>query len=107
MTKEKDGLITAIVQFPLVAGASIDEVKRGIIEVAPYFRKPAGLLRKYFLLSEDGATAGGVYLWASRQQARDFSETTVRAMIKKRFHVDPSISYFETPVVVENEFGDL
>jgi len=61
-----------------------------------------GLLRKYFIVSADGATGGGVYLWTSGQRARDFSEATIRPMIKERFHVEPSITYFETPVIVDN-----
>jgi hypothetical protein len=95
-------MTTAIIQFPLPSGAPADVVKDGFLEVAPFFKGPPELLRKYFLLSHDGATGGGVYLWTSRQAAHDFSETTIRPMIKEKFHVEPSISYFETPVIVDN-----
>jgi len=95
-------MTTAIIQFPLPPGAPIDAVKSGFLEVAPFFQGPPGLLRKYFLLSDDGATGGGVYLWTTRQTAQDFSETTIRPMIKEKFHVEPSITYFETPVIVDN-----
>ena len=77
-------------------------MKSGSLEVAPFFQRPPGLVRKYFLLSDDGATGGGVYLWSSRQTAHDFSEGTIRPMIKEKFHVEPSITYFETPVIVDN-----
>ena len=96
-----------IIQFPLPPGAPVDAVKSGFLEVAPFFKSPSGLLRKYFLLSDDGATGGGVYLWASRQAARDFSEGTIRPMIKEKFHVEPSIAYFETPVVVDNVSSEI
>ena len=95
-------MTTAIIQFRLPPGAPTDAVKNGFHEAAPFFRGPPGLLRKYFLLSEDGAIGGGVYLWDSPQRARDFSEATVRPMIKQKFNVDPAITYFETPVVVDN-----
>ena len=95
-------MTTAIIQFPLPPGAPIDAVKNGFLELAPFFQSPPGLLRKYFLLSDDGSTGGGVYLWTSRQTAQDFSETTIRPMIKEKFHIEPSITYFETPVVVDN-----
>jgi hypothetical protein len=102
LAKNMKTTTTAIIQFPLQPGAPIDAVKNGFLEVAPFFQGPPGLLRKYFLLSDDGATGGGVYLWSSRQTARDFSEGTIRPMIKERFHVEPSITYFETPVIVDN-----
>ena len=95
-------MTTAIVQFPLPPGASIDAVKSGFLELAPLFQTPPGLLRKYFLLSTDGVTGGGVYLWTSRQTAQEFSETNIRPMIKEKFRVEPSITYFETPVIVDN-----
>ena len=95
-------MTTAIVQYRLPPGAPIETVKSGFLEVAPFFQRPPGLVRKYFLLSDDGATGGGVYLWNSRQTAHDFSEGTIRPMIKEKFNVEPSITYFETPVIVDN-----
>ena len=95
-------MTTAIIQFPVPPGTSVDEIKHGFLEVAPFFQSPPGLLRKYFIFSSDSATGGGVYLWNSRQMARDFSEATIRPMIKERFHVESSITYFETPVIVDN-----
>ena len=96
-------MTTAIIQYPLPPGAPMDAVKSGFLEVAPFFQSPPGLLRKYFLLSDDGARGGGVYLWTSRQTARDFSEGTIRPMIKEKCHVEPSITYFETPVIVDKQ----
>jgi len=65
-------------------------------------RSQAGGRRPRATVVDDGATGGGVYLWTSRQTAHDFSEATIRPMIKERFHVEPSITYFETPVIVDN-----
>jgi hypothetical protein len=100
-------MTTVIIQFPLPPGAPREAVKNGFLEVAPFFKTPSGLLRKYFLLSEDGATGGGVYLWNSRQVAHDFSERTIRPMIREKFHVDPSITYFESPVIVDNVSAEI
>jgi hypothetical protein len=107
MTENKKTMTTAIIQYSLPPGAPVDAIKSGFLEVAPFFQGPPGLLRKYFLLSADGATGGGVYLWTSRQTARDFSEGTIRPMIKEKFHVEPSITYFETPVVVDNVSSEI
>jgi hypothetical protein len=100
-------MTTTITQFPLPPEVSADALKSGFLEVAPYFKNPLGLIRKYFLLSGDHAIGGGVYLWDSRQNARDFSEGTLRMMIKEKFHVDPSITYFDAPVVVDNVSSEI
>jgi hypothetical protein len=65
-------MITSITRFQLPSGIPTEPVKSGFLEVAPKFKHPAGLLRKYFLISADGKT-GGVYPWNSMEEARTFS----------------------------------
>jgi len=84
-------MITSITRFQLPAGIPTEAVKNGFREVAPHFKHPSGLLRKYFLISEDANTGGGVYLWDSMEQARTFSEGVLRPMIRNKFKVEPCI----------------
>lgn len=100
-------MTTSITRFQLSPGIPIEAVKNGFLEVAPKFRHPAGLLRKYFLISEDGKTGGGVYLWNSMEEARTFSEGVLRKMIRDKFQVEPSIEYYEAPVVVDNVTSEI
>ena len=95
-------VITAIVRFPLPASVTADQYREMCRHAAPDFRKPAGLLSKQFLLAEDGRGGGGVYLWESREAAEAFYTAGFRALIRERFGVEPQITYFETPVVVDN-----
>ena len=99
-------MITAIVRFPLKPGTTLEDAKALFEGSAPKYRAAPGLVRKYYLFGEDG-TGGGVYLWTSRQSARDFSEGTIRPMVKEKFHVEPSIAYFDTPVVVDNVSSEV
>ena len=100
-------MITSITRFQLPAGVPTEAVKNGFREVAPHFKHPSGLLRKYFLISEDAKTGGGVYLWDSMEQARTFSEGVLRPMIRSKFKVEPSIEYYETPVIVDNVTSEI
>ena len=100
-------MTTSITRFQLPPGVPIEAIKNGFREVAPKFKEPPGLLRKYFLISEDGKTGGGVYLWKSMEQARTFSEGVIRPMIKDKFKMDPSIEYYESPVVVDNLTSEI
>ena len=99
-------MITSIARFQLPPGIPTEAVKKGFVEVAPEFKHPSGLLRKYFLISEDGKT-GGVYLWTSMEQARTFSEEVLRPMIRDKFQAEPSIEYYDAPVVVDNVTSEI
>ena len=100
-------MITSITRFQLPPGIPSEAIKKGFLEVAPRFRQPSGLLRKYFLISEDGKTGGGVYLWKSLEEAHTFSEGVLRTMIRDKFQVEPSIEYYEAPVVVDNITSEI
>ena len=100
-------MTTSITRFQLPSGIPAEAVKNGFLEVAPKFKHPAGLLRKYFLISEDGKTGGGVYLWSSLEGARNFSEGVLRKMIRDKFQVEPSIEYYEAPVIVDNLTSEI
>ena len=52
-------MITAIVQFQLPAPVSLQEATRMFESTAPKYQNLPGLIRKYYLRSEDGRTAGG------------------------------------------------
>ena len=100
-------MITSIIRYQLPAGVPTEAIKHGFLEVAPKFKQPAGLLRKYFLISQDARTGGGVYLWNSMAEARSFSEGVLRAMIQEKFRVEPTIEYFDAPVVVDNVTAEI
>ena len=71
-------------------------------ESAPKYRNLPGLIRKYYLRAEDGRTAGGVYLWESRAAAEAAYSTEWREHVAKLFGVAPEITWFDTPVIVDN-----
>ena len=96
-------MITSITRFPLTTGLQRDALKQDLEAVAPQFKTIPGLIRKYFLLADDGSACGGVYLWESMAEARAFSEGPLRAMIRQKFSVDPQINYYETPIIVDGE----
>ncbi|BAC90686.1 YdhR family protein [Gloeobacter violaceus] len=99
-------MITAIVQFSLPRALTRAEVKDLFAQVAGQFRGVPGLVRKYFLLSEDGTTGGGVYLWESRQAAERFYAGGLLRQIAEQYGSEPSVFYFESPVIVDNTVAE-
>ena len=100
-------MITTIVQIKRSSPMSLDEAREVFLSTAPKYRDVAGLIRKYYLLSEDGNTAGGVYLWESREAAEAMYKTEWFAFIREKYGVDPEVTYFESPVVVDNLTAEI
>lgn len=95
-------MITVITRFPLPPGVTADQIRAAFAEVAPKFRHVPGLVRKQFLFAPDRRTAGGVYLWNDEQAARTFMTERVAPMIRAKFQVEPTIEFYDSPVIVEN-----
>jgi hypothetical protein len=95
-------MITAVVQFKIPAPIGQEKAKEVFISTAPKYREAPGLLRKYYLLSEDGGTVGGVYLWQSKQDAERLYTQEWKNFVKEKYGGEPSIVYFHTPVIVDN-----
>src|SRR5580765_6775893 len=71
-TTQHDGglqMITVFTTFTLPKPISRDEARSIFLSTAPKYRGVQGLFRKIYVLSQDGATVGGVYLWNSRPEA--------------------------------------
>ena len=100
-------MITALVQFKLPEPMSPENAQAVFAETAPKYREVKGLIRKYYLLSEDGATAGGVYLWESREAAEQLYTDDWQAFIMQKYGTMPSVTYFTSPVIVDNLVGQI
>jgi len=95
-------MITALVQFRLPQPVTREKARQLFVGSAPKYREASGLIRKYYLLSEDGGTAGGVYLWKSKKDAAGLYTREWENVIRERYGAQPQITYFESPVVVDN-----
>lgn len=100
-------MITALVQFRLPEPLSPEKARELFLGSAPNYLCVDGLVRKYYLLSEGGREAGGAYLWRSRAEAEAFYSDAWRGVIEARYGATPTVSYFETPVVVDNLTGEI
>ena len=99
-------MITVICQFGLSKEFTPEKARAAFQESAARFTKLPGLIRKYFLLSEDGTSAGSVYLWESRKPAEAFFTEDWRDFIQGKYGYRPTVTYYECPVVVDNRSGE-
>ncbi len=100
-------MITAFVQFKLPQPLTREKARDVFSSTAPKYREIQGLIRKYYLLSKDGGSAGGVYLWNSQEDAERLYTDDWRKFIKDKYGAEPSVTYFDSPVVVDNAAGEI
>jgi hypothetical protein len=98
-------MITALVRFKLPANIDAAKAAELFQGSAPKYQNLPGLIRKYYLFDAQSHTGGGCYLWESREAAERVYSAEWRKMISDRYGNAPEISYFETPVIVDNSAG--
>jgi len=95
-------MITVIDTIQLPKPITRDEARRIFLSTAPKYQGVAGLVRKYYVLSQDGSTVGGIYLSNSRAEADAMYTESWRAFVREKYGTDPSVTYLDSPVVVDN-----
>lgn len=100
-------MITAIVEFKLPKPISVSEARDTFLSTATKYQGMPGLVRKYYFLSEDGAKAGGIYLWKSRAHAEQVYTEEWKAFVRGKYGTEPSLTYLECPVIVDNATNEI
>ncbi len=100
-------MITALIQFKLPKPITLAQAREIFLGTAPKYREVDGLIRKYYILSADGGTGGGVYLWNSRESAERLYTEDWKKFILEKYGSEPTVTYFETPVIVDNLSGEI
>ena len=100
-------MITVIVKFKLSEAITIQEAREIFLSTAPKYRGMPGLIRKYYFLDTDGITAGGIYLWKSREDADVLYTKEWKAFVHGRYGSDPELTYLDTPVIVDNVSNEI
>lgn len=100
-------MITTITTFRLPKPITREEARTIFLSTAPKYQGVRGLVRKCYVLSEDGGTAGGIYLWNSRADADAMYTEDWKAFVRDKYGTEPIVTYFESPVVVDNVTNEI
>ena len=91
-----------LTQFALRARLTNSDAEKIFLSTAPSYQGLSGLLRKHYLLSEDGLTAGAVYVWESRAAAEKLYTSEWREFVTAKYGSEPSVLFFNNLVTVDN-----
>jgi hypothetical protein len=95
-------MITAMTTFRLPKPITREEARSIFLSTAPNYRGVQGLFGKTYVYAEDGASVGGIYFWNSKPEAEAMFTDTWRSAVREKYGTDPTVTYFESPVVVDN-----
>ena len=98
-------MITVITSFKINPSITLEKARQLFADSAPKFLNKEGLLRKFFLLSEDETTGAAVYIWKDRQHAGAFFTEAWTQFIQGKYGYLPEVAYYECPVEVDNILG--
>jgi len=70
--------------------------------VVPVYQKAGGLLRKYFIITDDGRF-GGIYLWRDQAAAQQWFSAAWHQRVRETYGADASIEWFDTPILLPSK----
>jgi hypothetical protein len=99
-TAANDGAdaIVTVAFLPMPGGVTREQAIAGFRASVPEYRTVPGLLRKYFVLTDD-RPFGGVYLWATSADVERYFSAQWRAAARSRFGAEPTLEWFDAPVL--------
>ncbi len=95
-------MIIAMTRFALPQAISVAEAREIFLSTAPRYREVKGLLKKHYLLSQDGLSVGGIYLWESLDDAQAMYTPEWYRFVEEKYQTQASVTYFNSPVLVDN-----
>ena len=99
-------MITVVVNFEIAEELQKNAVEKKFLETAPMYRDVNGLIRKNYLIDIEHHKAGGVYTFDTIENARAWFNQERIDWLTARYSV-PDITYFETPIIVDNDSGNI
>lgn len=100
-------MIVELVTFKAPPGADWDDILKDARATVPRWRANPALMRKHYLLSDDGQECAGLYIWPTQEAAEAAHDTAWRAGVEKRTGAAPTIRYFELQMLLDNEAGTV
>tara|TARA_B110000014_G_scaffold189269_1_gene138024 strand:+ start:618 stop:926 length:309 start_codon:yes stop_codon:yes gene_type:complete len=94
-------LFVVIVKFKVPNGLNSNDIKNKFKETAPMYQETHGLIRKNYLLNKDKNLAGGIYFFDTSKNANAWFDQSRIKWLTERYS-EPEISYFDSPLEVNN-----
>lgn len=99
-------MIIEIVRFGHPAGDGLETIRAQARGTVDQWRANPDLVRKHFFIGE-GNEGGAVYVWSSRAAAEKAHDRAWREAVKARTGSEPTSTYLDIFMVIDNEKGTV
>jgi hypothetical protein len=72
---------------------------------APSYQKASGLIRKYFIITDDGKF-GGVYLWDTQASAQQWFSPAWHDRVLKTYGASANLEWFDAPILTPSKLNN-
>ncbi len=97
--------ISTLVTVPTPPGVSRQRLIAGFQASVPMHKAAAGLLRKYFIITDDGKF-GGIYLWRDTESAQQWFNAEWKDRALKAYGAPATIEWFDTPILLNTKLAE-
>jgi hypothetical protein len=104
---EADGgdAVGTLVLVATPPGTGKASLKQAFEASVPVYRKIPGLLRKYFIVTDDGRF-GGIYLWKDQASAQQWFTEAWKERVLKTYGSAATLEWFDTPILLPSQRAD-
>ena len=101
-------MITVLITYNLPGKPPRKAITENFVKAAnSIFKGLPGLMSKQFCYDQATGDGHSVYLWESRERAEEFFSPAFVEHFREVFGVDPTVTYLDIPVLVDNRVGDV
>jgi heme-degrading monooxygenase HmoA len=97
--------ISTLVTLPVPPGVDRARIIAEFRAAIPVHRKVPGLMRKYFVITDDGRF-GGIYLWDTQASAEQWFNEAWHARVRTTYGADAALEWFDTPILLPTTLAD-
>jgi heme-degrading monooxygenase HmoA len=92
--------VATLVLIRAPAGVSRERLIAEFRAAIPSHRAISGLMRKHFLIGDNGAAFGGLYLWRDEASAKAWFNEAWHERVRKTYGQNAAVDWFDTPILL-------
>jgi hypothetical protein len=96
--------VSTLVTLPTPAGIGKAQLVQEFQAAIPTYRAVPGLLRKYFIITEDGRF-GGIYLWKDQAAAEQWFNAAWKERVRATYGTDATLEWFDTAILTPSKLA--
>ena len=96
--------VSTLVTLPTPAGIGKAQLVQEFQAALPTYRAVPGLLRKHFIITDDGRF-GGIYLWKDQAAAEQWFNAGWQQRVRQTYGTDATLEWFDTAILTPSKLA--